>query len=165
MTHLVPCPGCRRHVRVSETNCPFCSAALSLANTPAPVLPTLRLGRAATFAFGATLLGASALVACSGESEERGGDNGGGKSGASGSSTGGSSNGGSSNGGSSGSSTGGTDNVGGGMALYGGPPLGGSGGSGGTDNTGGIAQPYGVPPDGGIQPPYGIPPDPDGGMP
>src|SRR5262245_11701402 len=28
MTHLVPCPNCQRHVRVSETACPFCSTEL-----------------------------------------------------------------------------------------------------------------------------------------
>src|SRR6185503_4104334 len=134
MTHLVPCPGCRRHVRVSEANCPFCSVALSLANTPPPILPTTRLGRAATFAFGATLLGASAVAGCSGESEERGGEGHGNKGGASGSANGGANAGGTNAGG---TNAGGAQNTAGGA---------------------GIAQPYGVPPDGGIQPPYGIPP-------
>ena len=57
MTHLSPCPACQRHVRVSEPSCPFCGVTLELGATPAPVLPKTRLGRAATFAFGATLAG------------------------------------------------------------------------------------------------------------
>ena len=56
MTQLIPCPGCNRHVRQAETSCPFCSAALSLADVPEHALPRTRLGRAATFAFGATLV-------------------------------------------------------------------------------------------------------------
>jgi len=66
MKHLVPCPECNRHVRVSETACPFCETALDLAGTPEPVLPRERLSRAATLAFGATLASATALAACSG---------------------------------------------------------------------------------------------------
>jgi hypothetical protein len=65
VTQLVPCPDCQRHVRKTETLCPFCAAAVSLAHVPAPVLPSRRLGRAATFAFGATLLGATSVVGCS----------------------------------------------------------------------------------------------------
>ncbi len=65
MSQLTPCPACRRHVRKTETTCPFCSASVSLASVPAPVLPGSRLGRAATFAFGASLVGATALVSCS----------------------------------------------------------------------------------------------------
>jgi hypothetical protein len=65
MVHLVPCPACERHVRVSETRCPFCGEGLDLANSPLPVLPTRRLGRAATFAFSATLVAA----ACGGKSD------------------------------------------------------------------------------------------------
>jgi hypothetical protein len=70
MNQLIPCPDCNRHVRQAETHCPFCSAALSLSQVPAHPLPRTRMGRAATFAFGATLVGATALVACGGESEE-----------------------------------------------------------------------------------------------
>jgi len=66
MNHLVPCPECNRHVRVSERACPFCSLPLDLAGTPEPVLPRERLSRAATLAFGATLASATALAACSG---------------------------------------------------------------------------------------------------
>ena len=86
MNQLIPCPGCHRHVRQVETSCPFCRAALSFADAPAPLLPRTRLGRAATFAFGATLVGATALVACGGESEE--GKKGGGAGSAAGGTTG-----------------------------------------------------------------------------
>jgi hypothetical protein len=69
---------------------------------PPPVLPRVRLGRAATFAFGATLVGAS-LVGCGGEAEEgkkgSGGQNGGGSTGQAGSTQGGTSSSGSSAGG------------------------------------------------------------------
>lgn len=65
MSQLTPCPACRRHVRKTETTCPFCSASISLAHVAPPVLPSSRLGRAATFAFGASLVGATALVSCS----------------------------------------------------------------------------------------------------
>jgi hypothetical protein len=66
--HLRPCPGCSRHVRVSEGACPFCSASLdaSFQASPAPVGPSRRLARAAFFAFGTgTLVLAPALsVGC-----------------------------------------------------------------------------------------------------
>ncbi|MEP7049269.1 MAG: hypothetical protein ABJB12_02905 [Pseudomonadota bacterium] len=68
MNQLVPCPECGRHVRVSETECPFCALPLDLAGTPEARLPGTRLSRAATLAFGATLASATALAACSGES-------------------------------------------------------------------------------------------------
>jgi hypothetical protein len=71
MNQLIPCPECQRHVRTSETSCPFCGQALSLSNVPAPSLPRSRLGRAATFAFGATLVGATALLGCGGKSESK----------------------------------------------------------------------------------------------
>lgn len=75
MSHLVPCPACSRHVRAFEAECPFCGDVLDLANSPPPVMPTSRLGRAATFAFGATLIGATSIVACGGDGDE--GDDGG----------------------------------------------------------------------------------------
>lgn len=65
MNVLAPCPGCSRHVSAAEPRCPFCGAPPPLA--PRPRLPTGRLGRAATFAFGAAL----AASACS---ETTGGD-------------------------------------------------------------------------------------------
>jgi len=76
MNHLVPCPECSRHVRVSETECPFCALPLDLASTPAPQLPRGRLSRAATLAFGATLVSASALAACSSDSDTGSGNGG-----------------------------------------------------------------------------------------
>jgi hypothetical protein len=70
MNQLVPCPECSRHVRISETQCPFCAQPLDLASVPEPRLPQGRLSRAATFAFGATLASATALAACGGSAEE-----------------------------------------------------------------------------------------------
>lgn len=57
---LRPCPTCKRHVRGADTSCPFCHAVLPLQPT-ATTTPrvTGRMGRAAIFAFGATLAGAS----------------------------------------------------------------------------------------------------------
>jgi hypothetical protein len=72
MKHLVPCPECSRHVRISELQCPFCALPLDLANTPPPQLPRGRLSRAATFAFGATFVSATAISACGGDAEESG---------------------------------------------------------------------------------------------
>jgi hypothetical protein len=69
MDRLEPCPHCRRHVRISESSCPFCAEDVSaLARLPARDMPTKRLGRAALFAFG---VGAAATagntVACTDE--------------------------------------------------------------------------------------------------
>ena len=52
---LCPCPGCARHVRVSETVCPFCQVRLSdgFGAQRAPRPPAIRLGRAALSALGA----------------------------------------------------------------------------------------------------------------
>lgn len=44
---LVPCEGCRRHVAIGTTSCPFCAAPLG-ANKPARD-PLARLSRAAVF--------------------------------------------------------------------------------------------------------------------
>jgi hypothetical protein len=54
MATFEPCPGCQRHVKIDETSCPFCSAALSehFGRLSARALPRSRLGRAALFAFG-----------------------------------------------------------------------------------------------------------------
>lgn len=61
MDRLEPCPQCRRHVRLSETSCPFCAADVRvLSALPERAMPATRLGRAALFAFGA---GAAALAA------------------------------------------------------------------------------------------------------
>jgi hypothetical protein len=127
MTQLIPCPGCNRHVRQSENSCPFCSAALSLADVPEHALPRTRLGRAATFAFGATLVGAATLVACGGESEDGKKTGGGGSAGMA-----------SQAGTASGGSSAGTAPGG---AVYGAPPFAGTGngdGDGGTGNGAGM---------------------------
>jgi hypothetical protein len=62
MSHLVPCPACKRHVDVADSACPFCATALSAAfrAQEAPTPPRARLGRAALMAAGATLMGAAA---------------------------------------------------------------------------------------------------------
>jgi len=54
MTHLEPCPHCHRHVKISESSCPFCTRPLAdaFAHVAPRVAPRARLGRAATFAFG-----------------------------------------------------------------------------------------------------------------
>jgi hypothetical protein len=64
MTQLLPCPSCARHVRQTETGCPFCGTSLSLADVPGRAVPTQRLARAATFAFGAAI--ATSVAACGG---------------------------------------------------------------------------------------------------
>ena len=55
-TSLVPCPSCHRHVRSSESACPFCQGALP-SDLGARAVPgtTQRLSRAAAFTFAATL--------------------------------------------------------------------------------------------------------------
>lgn len=63
MDRLEPCPACQRHVRVSETSCPFCDANVeALGALPARAMPSMRLGRAALFAFGVTA--ASTAAGC-----------------------------------------------------------------------------------------------------
>lgn len=139
---LVPCPSCARHVLASETNCPFCSAALPTDLASRAVPPAgRRLNRAAAFVFGASL----AVAGCSGEVDGGG-------------TTGGSSSGG--NGQDAGTDSG-PDDGGGVMPLYGDPPPQDAGPDV-TDDGGGSAL-YGVPPpidagDGGGAPLYGAPP-------
>ncbi len=56
---LRPCTRCARHVRNTESCCPFCATALELVSERAPiVLP--RAGRAAIMAFGVLVTGADA---------------------------------------------------------------------------------------------------------
>jgi len=78
--HLQPCPSCARHVRASSLACPFCTTALDDAfrSKPARGLPKQRLGRAATFAFGAALAASSACGPSSGGTGTGGGGGGGG---------------------------------------------------------------------------------------
>ncbi len=56
---LIPCLSCARHVRASESSCPFCGAVVpeGSASRAIPSAPR-RLGRAATFMFGASLAAA-----------------------------------------------------------------------------------------------------------
>ncbi len=50
---LRPCLSCTRHVRNSETACPFCGANLPASSAPVP-RSVVGLGRAAIMAFGMT---------------------------------------------------------------------------------------------------------------
>jgi hypothetical protein len=58
--HLRPCPSCQRHLRTSETACPFCGSQVPAALRAArrPSLPRQRMSRAALVAF--SLAGAPA---------------------------------------------------------------------------------------------------------
>lgn len=164
MSFLSPCPHCRRHVRVLERVCPFCLGAIDLSRVPAPVLPTRRLGRAALFAFGATIAAGLATSACGNVASDTGSGE---------SNTGGAGSGGAS----ADASFGGT-----GSAIYGCGPFGtgpnglcnvpesgaagasGNGGSAGTHDSGlagsgGAAGVAGS--DAGSADLYGLPPDPD----
>jgi hypothetical protein len=141
MNHLVPCPECNRHVRVSELECPFCALPLDLASTPAPQLPRSRLSRAATFAFGATFVSATAISACGGDAEESAMSNNTGAAGFAGAGA----------------------NVGGTVPPYGSPPepTGGQFGVAGFPNAnGGLGPMYGA----AGMPVYGGPPGEDAGM-
>lgn len=144
MSQLIPCPGCNRHVRQAESSCPFCDTALSLAHIAPAALPRTRLGRAATFAFGATLVGATTLLGCGGDSEE-GKKGGGGAAGAD--SKGGSSSGGDQN-------HGGSGVVG---PVYGAPAAGTGNDDGGTGNAGMTSGGTSVGGTGGPGPVYGAP--------
>ena len=61
MSALSQCPGCSRHVKVTETACPFCGIAVSLLDRVAPEATSSgkRLGRAALLA-----IGAATAIAC-----------------------------------------------------------------------------------------------------
>jgi hypothetical protein len=168
MTHLVPCPSCERHLRASETTCPFCGSAVDLSGLPPPALPNRRLSRAALVAFGATIAAGVAATSCGGDTDEpdKGGSGGSAAGGGGAGGSGGNGSGGGSTGGNAGSSTGGSS----------GSSTGGSSGSGTGGDGGSVGPVYGIPVDagspdvqgtggtageGGIQPPYGIPPDPE----
>jgi hypothetical protein len=64
---LVPCAGCGRHAKASETACPFCGEARTAVAAPRG-WPAKRLARAAAFSFGAVSLTAVLATAsgCSG---------------------------------------------------------------------------------------------------
>jgi hypothetical protein len=133
MSHLVPCLSCQRHVLVSDERCPFCDVALSSAQRASapPRLPGRRLGRAALFTFGATLIGAAAC------SDGSSGGNDAAKDTPADSTT-------DHGGGSGGSGSGGQSGSGGASGTGGSGDAGGTGGQGGRD--GGIAPPYGISP-------------------
>lgn len=58
---LVPCAGCRRHVRASEPSCPFCAQPISASAGDGIVPePSQRLSRAGMLAFAAAFLSTSA---------------------------------------------------------------------------------------------------------
>jgi hypothetical protein len=140
MKHLVPCPECSRHVRVSENACPFCDAALELGHTPPPVVPNRRLSRVALLAFSATL--AAGVGACGGDTDSDKGTGGsGGASGGSGGASGGS---GGTTGGSAGS-TGGDGGFAAAATLYGLPIDDAGASTGGSFPEGGVPV-YGAPP-------------------
>lgn len=64
MAALAPCTSCHRHVRLDGPACPFCGAALDgVAAPPAPPPGLARLGRAAIFAFGASVGASGCFVA------------------------------------------------------------------------------------------------------
>jgi hypothetical protein len=65
-TPLAPCPSCTRHVRVSETLCPFCATTLptDIAARGARPRVATRLARAGIFAVG-TAVAAATSAACS----------------------------------------------------------------------------------------------------
>lgn len=67
--HFAPCESCGRHIRVSESACPFCDATTSSSfrALAAPAAPGKRLSRAALFVFGAA--SATAVAGCSSSSD------------------------------------------------------------------------------------------------
>jgi hypothetical protein len=67
---LIQCPGCQRHVQLSEASCPFCERALGDADraTRAPDT-TRRLTRAAAFVFGASVA-TTAIIGCGDDETE-----------------------------------------------------------------------------------------------
>jgi len=142
MSHLVPCPECSRHVRVSESQCPFCALPLDLAESPEPRLPSERLSRAATLAFNTTraatvalgaLASATALAACGDSVPVYGAP----------APVAGAAN----VAGSAGAADAGATSLGGAAPVYGAPATGGTGnGSSGSSNSGGFGPIYGAAP-------------------
>ncbi len=60
MSALSQCSGCLRHVKVSESSCPFCGASVTASAGASPMRSAVRLGRAALMALGA----GGAAIAC-----------------------------------------------------------------------------------------------------
>lgn len=57
---FTPCPACARHVKLSDSMCPFCGKHVPHVNAPAARLAVGRLSRSALFAAGAAGLGLTA---------------------------------------------------------------------------------------------------------
>jgi hypothetical protein len=71
---LAPCPSCSRHVNTNEPSCPFCKSALpALVAIPGA---SQRLGRAAAFAFSASLAVAGCTAGVSAPTGDGGTGNG-----------------------------------------------------------------------------------------
>jgi endogenous inhibitor of DNA gyrase (YacG/DUF329 family) len=79
MSQLVKCTSCARHVRLSETSCPFCAAPLDVgeraasAQAVAAGLPSRRMSRAALLAIGLGVI-APITSACSSDDSTDNGD-------------------------------------------------------------------------------------------
>ncbi len=58
---LKPCGGCRRHVALAETTCPFCGTACAAIPTPRPILEG-RVSRAVVFAASAVIATPACVV-------------------------------------------------------------------------------------------------------
>lgn len=154
MDRMVPCPVCKRHVKMSEGECPFCASALDFAGVSPRELPRERMSRAASFAFGATVVGVLS-GACGDTVPVYGAPAMGGQPGAGGQSGlgGGSFGGGIATGGAS--SGGGSPSAGAGADTGGDSGAAGDGGAGGDATTGGNGNGFG-----GSVPIYGAPPRP-----
>jgi hypothetical protein len=76
MARLLACPSCARHVRDSESSCPFCQAAMGslLRETPLRAAPAGRMSRNALYAFGVASV--TLAAACSGKVSTGSGDSG-----------------------------------------------------------------------------------------
>jgi uncharacterized membrane protein YgcG len=75
---LAPCPSCSRHVKATETSCPFCKSTLAArAVTSVPIVKH-RMTRAAAYAFGASLVVAGCTTGTSPDFGDAGSEGGGG---------------------------------------------------------------------------------------
>lgn len=73
---LVPCLGCKRHVRIEEEACPFCGGSLprESSGSSAPFSSTNagRLSRAALFALGTSTVAVASLAGCDDDKKDDG---------------------------------------------------------------------------------------------
>ena len=79
MNQLAPCPHCKRHVRVTESTCPFCetSVGAALTSRARPSVSTRGLSRASILALGASMaaaVGVGLLEGCAEEPDPDGDD-------------------------------------------------------------------------------------------